>query len=125
TQAEYIIKTLISPIVKGSFEVIDVKEAAENRDANFVQDKLKGMVWSSGCANWNLNASGRNTTNYHDPTWKFWWELYWPVWKDFNISGGSGSLPVHPFHKMAFWGVSAGVAISAVAAGVRTHYLGW
>ncbi|KAM0267565.1 hypothetical protein ACHAPA_005854 [Fusarium lateritium] len=125
TQAEFIIKTLISPVIKGHFDVIDVKEAAENRDANFVQDKLKNMVWSSGCANWNLNSSGRNTTNYHDPTWKFWWELYWPVWKDFNISGGSGSLPVHPFSKLAFWGVSAGVAISAVAAGVRTIYLGW
>jgi cation diffusion facilitator CzcD-associated flavoprotein CzcO len=69
TQAEYIIKTLIRPMIKHHFTILDVKEAAEDRDANFVQAKLKKMIWSAGCTNWNLDASGRNTTNYHDPTW--------------------------------------------------------
>lgn len=114
TQAEFIIKTLIKPVLKGHFEVIDVKEAAENRDANFVQEKLKGMVWSSGCANWNLDASGRNTTNYHDPTWKFWWELYWPIWKDFNISGGAGNLPMSPWSKLGL-GTAVGCALGSAA----------
>lgn len=99
TQVEYIIKTMISPILKRHFDVIDVKEAAENADANFVQEKLKSMVWSAGCSNWNLDASGRNTTNYYDPTWKFWYQLYWPIWRDFDLSGGKGSRPLHPAWK--------------------------
>ncbi|CAH0047331.1 unnamed protein product [Clonostachys solani] len=113
TQAEYIIKTVISPVVGGCFDVIDVKQAAEYQNANFVQSKLKQMVWSSGCSNWNLDAAGRNTTNYHDPTWKFWYELFWPVWSDFNLVGGSGSLPMSPMTKVGLWAV-AGLALQAV-----------
>ena len=108
-QVEYIIKAMFTPILKGSFSVINVKEAAEHRDAAEVQQKLKSMVWSSGCSNWNLNASGRNTTNYHDETWKFWYRLWWPIWKDFELSGGSGvSLPWRPEWK------AAGVLIGSI-----------
>lgn len=95
-QIDYIIKSIFRPMLQGSFRVIDVKEAAETRDANDIQARLKSMVWSSGCSNWNLDASGRNTTNYHDNTWKFWYQLWWPVWKDFNLKGGSGSMPWRP-----------------------------
>lgn len=116
TQAEYIIKTLIKPVVKGSFQVIDVKEAAENRDANIVQDRLKSMVWSSGCTNWNLDSSGRNTTNYHDTTWQFWYQLYWPVWKDFNISGENVTYPLHPILEKGLWTLGVGAVASALVA---------
>ncbi|PSK37242.1 Protein arginine N-methyltransferase 1 [Elsinoe australis] len=101
TQVEYIVKTIFRPMLEGDFTVIEVKEAAENRDANHVQEELSTMVWSGGCTNWNLDENGRNTTNYHGNTWKFWWQLWWPVWKDFNISGGSGRLPLHPGWKYA------------------------
>lgn len=104
-QVEFIIKTIFRPILKGSFAIIDVKEAAENRDANDVQQELKSMVWSGGCTNWNLDASGRNTTNYHGATWKFWYSLFWPIWKDFETEGGNGSLPMHPAVK--FLGTTA------------------
>ncbi|KAL1296811.1 hypothetical protein AAFC00_004437 [Neodothiora populina] len=110
TQVEFIIKTLIKPVLRGNFKVLDVKQAAEDYDTNNVQDKLKNMVWNGGCANWNLDAAGRNTTNYHDPTWKFWWELYWPVWEDFNLYGRSGSLPMAPWTKLAIWATAAPVA---------------
>lgn len=112
TQVEYIVKTLIAPMLNRSFEVLEVKQAAENYDSNNVQEKLKTMVWSGGCANWNLNAAGRNTTNYHDPTWKFWWSLYWPVWEDFELTGGTGRLPWAPWTKAVAWtaaGASAAV----------------
>lgn len=113
TQAEYIIKTMIKPILKRNFSVIDVKEAAENCDANFVQSQLKSMVWNSGCTNWNLDKSGRNTTNYHDTTWRFWYELYWPKWKDFNVSGASVSYPLHPILETATWVAGAAIIIPA------------
>lgn len=118
TQAEYIIKTMIKPIVQKHFDVIDVKDAAENRDANFVQSQLKSMVWSSGCTNWNLDKTGRNTTNYHDTTWRFWYELYWPVWKDFNISGQSTSYPLHPLLKKVIWTSSLVALMPAIYAGL-------
>ncbi|KAK4556229.1 hypothetical protein LTR86_006926 [Recurvomyces mirabilis] len=123
-QIEFIIKTIFKPILKGSFNVIDVKEAAENRDANNVQKKLTTMVWSGGCTNWNLDVNGRNTTNYHDATWKFWYSLFWPVWKDFNMEGGSGaSLPIHPAFKAlgttTTLGLGLGVCLYASQHGIR------
>lgn len=126
TQTEYVIKTLIAPMLQGSFDVLDVKQAAETRDANEVQQNLKSMVWSSGCANWNLDETGRNTTNYHDPTWKFWWSLYWPVWEDFNLYGGHGKLPMAPWTKLGVWAAAMPVAAAALFKGyqaVSDHYL--
>lgn len=116
TQAEYIIKTMMKPIINRNFSVIDVKEAAENCDANLVQNRLKSMVWSSGCTNWNLDSSGRNTTKYHDTTWMFWYQLYWPVWKDFNISGKTIRYPLNPLWEMALWTLSAGVLVPGIYA---------
>jgi len=115
-QVEYVIKALFKPLLKGSFSVLDVKEAAEHRDATEVQTKLKSMVWNSGCSNWNLDASGRNTTNYHDETWKFWYRLWWPVWDDFDLSGGAGaSLPWRPEWKIL------GTALAICAASMTTY----
>jgi cation diffusion facilitator CzcD-associated flavoprotein CzcO len=115
-QVDYIIKTLFKPMLDGDFKVLDVKEAAEMCDANNVQTKLKDMVWSGGCSNWNLDSRGRNTTNYHDNTWRFWYQLYWPVWKDFNFEGDTGRRPMHPATKVAMLvaGLSAvGVFLSS------------
>jgi hypothetical protein len=93
-QVEYILKAVVQPILKNYFKVIEVKEEAETRYANDVQERLKGMVWSGGCSNWNLDTSGRNTTNSPDNTWTFWSQLYWPVWKDFILSGMSSTSRV-------------------------------
>lgn len=113
-QVEYIIKTLIKPIIDRDFTVLDVKEAAEMCDANHVQERLKDMVWSGGCSNWNLDSRGRNTTNYHDNTWKFWYDLYWPVWKDFNLDGDTGYRPLHPLTKFSI--VTAGITAIGLSA---------
>ncbi|KAL4939426.1 hypothetical protein BDV06DRAFT_214310 [Aspergillus oleicola] len=114
TQAEYLIKAMFKPVLAGHIKSLDVKEAAETCEANALQEKLKGMVWSGGCSNWNLNANGRNTTNYPDNTYKFWWQLYWPQWKDFDISGDTGRRPTHPFYKVAFAAALVSVALGDV-----------
>ncbi|KIY03674.1 uncharacterized protein Z520_00365 [Fonsecaea multimorphosa CBS 102226] len=100
-QVEFIIKTVIQPVLAGHFKVIDIKDSAETLDANHVQRKLQTMVWSANCVNWNRDGRGRNTTNYFDTTWMFWYRLYWPVWKDYTISGGRGTHPIHPLWKLA------------------------
>lgn len=114
TQVEFILKTLINPVLRGNFEVLNVKQAAEDSNVNQVQAGLKNMVWNEGCANWNLDAHGRNTTNYHGPTAQFWWDLYWPVWKDFELSGGNKALPWAPWTKFSMWTV--GITVTAALA---------
>ena len=117
-QAEYIIKTLIKPMLRGSFETLNVKQAAEYRDANTFQEKLKSMVWHGGCSNWNLDSTGRNTTNYHDETWKFWYQLWWPVWEDFELLGGTGALlPWRPEWKYAALSSAIIIATSTLLVG--------
>ena len=98
-QVEFIIKTIFRPIIKGNFRAIDVKMSAEDKDASQIQSKLKVMVWSGGCSNWNLDRNGRNTTNYHGNTWKFWYELYWPSWRDFDTWADTEKRPMHPIYK--------------------------
>ncbi|EQB53512.1 hypothetical protein CGLO_06760 [Colletotrichum gloeosporioides Cg-14] len=117
TQAEYIIKALIKPVLDGHFSVIEVRQAAETYHSNHVQERLKNMVWTEGCSNWNLDSAGRNTTNYHDPTWKFWWDLYWPVWDDFDLHGGKGTVPTSPWKKLV-----RGLTVTTVVIGMALSY---
>lgn len=113
TQVEFLLKTVFQPILHGNFQVIEVKEAAENYDALSLQDDLNSMVWAGGCTNWNLDTNGRNTTNYPHETWQFWYSLYWPVWADFDITGGKGTTPTHPAVKA---GISAvGIMLAGAA----------
>ncbi len=121
-QVEYIIKSIFRPMLRGDFAVIDVKENAENGDANVIQDKLTSMVWSGGCTNWNLDEHGRNTTNYHECTWRFWYQLYWPVWKDFNLEGGSGSLPWHPGWKFSAGALGLCLLANTLAMSPWSHF---
>ncbi|KAL2864270.1 flavin-containing monooxygenase [Aspergillus lucknowensis] len=115
-QVEYLIKAMFRPVLAGHFATLEVKEAAEMYDANALQGKLKNMVWSGGCSNWNLDTRGRNTTNYPDNTWKFWWQLYWPRWRDFDIGGDTGRRPWHPLQK-----VVVAVAVVSLALGGAYH----
>lgn len=122
TQAEYVTKALVNPVVRGHFAVLNVKESAEMRDALHIKSQLDKMVWSGGCSNWNLNEQGRNTTNYHDPTWKFWWSLYWPVWSDFNLSGGNGTKPTNPFIASLVTATTlSGMALMATKSSMLAH----
>ncbi|KAA8911060.1 hypothetical protein TRICI_003941 [Trichomonascus ciferrii] len=87
--ADYIIKTMIKPILRGHFRSIEVKESAEMVDSSYTQKRLSNSVWSENCTNWNLNSNGKNTTNYYDYACNFWYSRVKPRWKDFNINGGS------------------------------------
>lgn len=129
TQAEYFVKAVVNPIIRGDVDAVDVKESAEMRDALHIRASLDKMVWSAGCSNWNLDGNGRNTTNYHDPTWKFWWSLYWPAWSDFELQGSRGTLPRHPFISGAalflagMSVVAGGSAAFSFLSGGRAHQL--
>ena len=121
-QVEYLIKTMFGPILAGNFKTIDVKEAAEMKDANELQDQLRSMVWSGGCSNWNLDDNGRNTTNSPVNSWKFWYQLYWPRWQDFNFDGDTGKRPLHPLGKVSLTCTALCALVAVVLAG-RSHSL--
>ena len=50
----------------GEGAYLDVKPEAQRAFSDSVQEKLKGTVWSSGCASWYHNEAGRNTTIWPD-----------------------------------------------------------
>ena len=49
-------------------EVTREAQAAYNRE---LDAKLAGTVWSTGCASWYIDATGRNATLWPDWTWRF------------------------------------------------------
>jgi cation diffusion facilitator CzcD-associated flavoprotein CzcO len=50
---------------------VDVKPDAQARFNYDIQAQLDGSVWSSGCASWYLDASGKNRTLWPGFTFKF------------------------------------------------------
>ncbi|KAK9474437.1 uncharacterized protein V1510DRAFT_292765 [Dipodascopsis tothii] len=120
-QCEYIIKSMIAPIIQGSFKTIEVKRSMELYDANFAQEKLKNMVWSEGCSNWNLNEYGRNTTNFYENSMTYMKIMFAPVWADFDF-GGLKALPAGPWKKLVA-GTSTVGAVAAVSVGVAMGYI--
>ncbi|MDI1301173.1 MAG: NAD(P)/FAD-dependent oxidoreductase [bacterium] len=55
-------------------DYVDVKPAAQAAFNEYVQENLKGTVWSSGCQSWYQQDGGKNFTIWPFSTWKFWLE---------------------------------------------------
>ncbi|KAA8915542.1 hypothetical protein TRICI_002281 [Trichomonascus ciferrii] len=121
--SDYLIKSMIRPITEGNFKVIEVKESAEMADCTLMQNKLRGTVWSETCKSWNVNSMGRNTTSYYDYAYKFWYNLYWPVWKDFELTGVQSKPPQHPIASALQTGLALSAATAATAV-ATFYYLG-
>ncbi|KXT07331.1 hypothetical protein AC578_437 [Pseudocercospora eumusae] len=52
---------------------VDVKKPAAIRDSNWMQDKLKKLVWSSGCTSWALDPkTNLNIAMYPQYQFMFW-----------------------------------------------------
>ncbi|MBV9258769.1 MAG: hypothetical protein JO215_12215 [Ktedonobacteraceae bacterium] len=49
-------------------EVLPEVQDAFNRE---LQERMQGTVWTSGCASWYLDATGRNTTIWPGFTFEF------------------------------------------------------
>ena len=50
---------------------VEVRPEAQQRDSAWVQDKLKGTVFATGCRSWYLTPDGRNTQNWPASTLRF------------------------------------------------------
>jgi hypothetical protein len=70
SQIEHVVDALRVMRARGASvaEVRAEAQAAYNRE---IDAKLAGTVWSTGCASWYLDRTGRNATNWPDWTWRF------------------------------------------------------
>ncbi|KAB8218970.1 hypothetical protein BDV33DRAFT_192284 [Aspergillus novoparasiticus] len=77
---------LLRPVLKGEADSIMVKPEAQQRDLSWVHDKLKHLVFNSGCQSWWMDpVTRKNTFIYPDPMYKYWLRTIFPSWSDFDI----------------------------------------
>ncbi|KAE8383153.1 hypothetical protein BDV26DRAFT_277598 [Aspergillus bertholletiae] len=82
---------LLRPVLKGKTDSIMVKPEAQKRDVSWVHDKLKHLVFNSGCQSWWMDPiTKKNTFIYPDPMYKYWLRTIFPSWSDFNLRKNEG-----------------------------------
>jgi cation diffusion facilitator CzcD-associated flavoprotein CzcO len=52
-------------------ETIEIRAEAQQRFNAELDGRMEGTVWSTGCASWYLDDTGRNATLWPDWTWRF------------------------------------------------------
>ena len=50
---------------------VDVRPEAQAGYNRALDRRMKGTVWTSGCASWYIDATGRNSTLWPDWTWRY------------------------------------------------------
>lgn len=86
---------LLRPVLGGKADSIMVKPEAQTGDLSWVHDKLRHLVFNSGCQSWWMNpVTKKNTFIYPDPMYKYWLRTILPRWSDFEMHKipRSGSL---------------------------------
>ncbi|KAM0554931.1 hypothetical protein ACHAPJ_006667 [Fusarium lateritium] len=79
---------LLRPVLKGGdlAASIMVKPEAQRRDLAWVHDKLKNLVFNTGCQSWWMDPkTKKNTFIYPDPMFLYWVRTIFPRWSDFEV----------------------------------------
>lgn len=95
TQVDYTVKSLFKPLLDLRATVIEVKQAAEDRETNAIHRQLTSTVFSGDCSNWYIGKYGRNAASWPGKAAGYWWRTYFPDWSAFNMSGGSLFWPLY------------------------------
>ncbi|KAG0331311.1 hypothetical protein BG000_011024 [Podila horticola] len=74
TQVEYALKA-ISHMMKHDLAALQVTPQACRDFADEVDEKMKGMVWSTTCNSWYQNKQGRVTALWWSSCSHYWWRL--------------------------------------------------
>ncbi|KAF8950551.1 hypothetical protein BGZ52_002106, partial [Haplosporangium bisporale] len=74
TQVEYALKA-ISYMMKHNLAQLQVTPQACKAFADEVDEKMKGMVWSTTCNSWYQNKEGRVTALWWSSCSRYWWRL--------------------------------------------------
>ncbi len=70
SQITYILDCLRT-MNRRALQSVEVRPASEEAFNTEMQRRMKGTVWTSGCASWYLDANGRNTTLWPGFTFEF------------------------------------------------------
>ncbi|WP_394837325.1 NAD(P)/FAD-dependent oxidoreductase [Pendulispora rubella] len=70
SQVHYVMEC-IKLMRERSLSFVDVREDLQKQYNESLQNRLKGSVWSTGCASWYLNEQGKNTTLWPSFTFAF------------------------------------------------------
>ena len=89
TQVNYAVQTLFKPLLDSRAEIIQVKQAAEDRETQAVHQGLQKTVFAGDCSNWYIGAHGRNAASWPGRAISFWWKTWFPDFNAFNMEGGS------------------------------------
>lgn len=89
TQVNFAIKTLFQPLLDGKARIVEVKQAAEDRETQLVHIGLAKTVFSGDCSNWYIGEFGRNAASWPGLARDFWLATLFPDWTAFNLVGGS------------------------------------
>jgi cyclohexanone monooxygenase len=82
-QARYIVQCL-QHIVAANVATLEVREDANRRYNETLQQKLGAMVWSTGCGSW-YESAGRVTANWSGSTLEYRRQMKTVDFVDFNI----------------------------------------
>lgn len=95
TQVDFAIKSLFRPLLDHRATVIEVKQAAEDRETNSIHRNLTNTVFAGDCSNWYIGKHGRNAASWPGLARSYWARTYFPDWSAFNMSGGSVFWPLY------------------------------
>jgi cation diffusion facilitator CzcD-associated flavoprotein CzcO len=70
SQIQYVLDALRT-MRDRQLETVEVLESSVDRYNEELERKMEGTVWSTGCASWYLDDTGRNATQWPDWTWRF------------------------------------------------------
>lgn len=104
------------PVLGKKADIVRVKSEAERADIDTVQEKVKKLVWSSGCSSWALDSQGRNTTMYPDFQYRYWLRSIFIAWGDFELSKSTpfSAISTSKSFRAGSW-LGAAVCVAAVA----------
>jgi len=117
-------RSLVPSLLSSPKTTVDVKSEAAIRDSNWMQAKLKKLVWSSGCTSWALDPeTGLNIAMYPEYQFWFWFRSVFIPGKDFQYfdakTGKAKSLTVGAWKTM-----QRTVTIAAVCAALGVGVFG-
>ncbi|GAP89411.1 putative flavin monooxygenase FMO [Rosellinia necatrix] len=111
------------PVIGKKADIVKVTPDAEQVDIDTVQDRLKGLVWSTGCTSWALDPrTGRNITMYPDFQYKYWLRSIFVAWRDFEFSTSKPAAAVLASKSLgvgSLFTISTGIAVVAYLAHQR------
>jgi cyclohexanone monooxygenase len=70
SQIQYVMSALRT-MRERELETVEVLESVVDDYNGELERKMEGTVWTTGCASWYLDDSGRNATQWPDWTWRF------------------------------------------------------